>query len=64
MTVIFRYKVLLLGSGAVGKTSLLHKFVDDTFKMDYSATIGAQFLSKKVKFDPMADNNKVAELSI
>lgn len=45
----FKYKVLLIGPAAVGKTSLLHRFVDGEFKGDYAATIGAQFLTKELE---------------
>ena len=45
----FKYKVLLIGPAAVGKTSLLHRFVDGVFKQDYAATIGAQFLTKEIE---------------
>lgn len=53
----FKYKVLLLGSAGVGKTSLLLRFVNDVFKEDYSATIGAQFLSKEVNLG-LDENNE------
>jgi len=45
----FKYKILLLGAAAVGKTSLLYRFVNNEFKKDYHATIGASFLTKDVK---------------
>ena len=44
----FKFKILLMGAAGVGKTSLLHRFVDDMFNDDYAATIGAQFLTKNV----------------
>jgi len=45
----FKYKVLLIGPSAVGKTSLLHRFVNGVFKKNYAATIGAQFLTKEIE---------------
>ena len=42
---VFRFKIVVLGDGAVGKTSLIKKFTKGTFEKDYVKTIGAQ-LSK------------------
>lgn len=39
----FRFKIVVVGDGAVGKTSLIKKFTKGTFEMDYVKTIGAQF---------------------
>ncbi len=41
----FRFKVAVVGDGAVGKTSLIKKYTKGTFDKDYVKTIGAQ-LSK------------------
>ena len=41
-------KVILLGNGAVGKTSLIRKFVDDQFDDDYIFTIGTKVTKKEV----------------
>jgi small GTP-binding protein len=38
----FTFKVLLLGDAAVGKTSLVRRFVHDTFSKDYLMTIGME----------------------
>ena len=40
-------KVVLLGDSAVGKTSLIRRFVEDNFDDDYISTIGAK-VSKKI----------------
>ena len=42
-------KILLLGDGAVGKTSLVHRFVEGQFKERYKATIGVDIFSKNVE---------------
>ncbi|MFW9784539.1 MAG: Rab family GTPase [Candidatus Heimdallarchaeota archaeon] len=39
----FRFKIVVIGDGAVGKTSLIKKFTKGTFERDYVKTIGAQF---------------------
>lgn len=44
-------KVLLLGDGAVGKTSLIRKFVTDKFDDNYITTIGAKVTKKDLRFD-------------
>ena len=41
----FRFKIAVVGDGAVGKTSLIKKYTKGTFEKDYIKTIGAQ-LSK------------------
>jgi len=47
----YGFKVTIIGDGGVGKTSLIKKFTEGTFKTDYVKTIGAQFFkySKKYK---------------
>jgi small GTP-binding protein len=47
----YRFKIILIGAGAVGKTSLVKRFVDDTFSTSYNVTIGVDFLSKDVNLD-------------
>lgn len=44
-----KQKVLLLGDGAVGKTSLIRKFVLDTFSDDYITTIGTKVTKKELE---------------
>ena len=39
----FRFKVTVIGDGRVGKSSLIKKFTQGSFKKDYVKTIGAQF---------------------
>lgn len=55
----FVFKVLLLGDGAVGKTSLISMFTKGFIKQDYKMTIGVDIMAKTVKLD-----DKVAKLSI
>ncbi len=51
MSTYYRFKVVLIGAGAVGKTSLVKRFVDDTFSSSYNVTIGVDFLSKDVNIE-------------
>ncbi|MDG6220106.1 MAG: GTP-binding protein [Candidatus Thermoplasmatota archaeon] len=43
-------KLLLLGDGAVGKTSLVRRFVTDNFDDRYITTIGAKVTKKDIQF--------------
>lgn len=47
-------KVVLLGDGHVGKTSLVNRFVLNTFSDQVESTIGADFISKSVKIGEVA----------
>ena len=43
-----KYKIILAGDGAVGKTSLINRFVTGAFAGDYKATIGVAIASKSL----------------
>ena len=42
------FKLILLGNGAVGKSSLLKRFEDDGYSKVYKQTVGLDFCEKKV----------------
>ncbi len=46
---LLKAKVLLLGDGAVGKTSLIRRFVVDQFSDDYITTVGTKVSKKDVQ---------------
>ncbi|KAG7698017.1 hypothetical protein KL930_001679 [Ogataea haglerorum] len=46
-----KYKIVFLGDQGVGKTSLITRFMYDTFDAHYAATIGIDFLSKTMYLD-------------
>ncbi|MFX1555572.1 MAG: Rab family GTPase [Promethearchaeota archaeon] len=56
----FSFKVIIVGPGAVGKTSLINRFVNNEFKLKYKLTIGVDFLTKKLEYKP----SKFAKLQI
>lgn len=45
-TPLAKYKLVFVGNICVGKTSLINRFMYDTFDSNYQATIGIDFLSK------------------
>ena len=56
----FKLKVLLTGAAAVGKTSLVQRFIKNRFAVNYKLTVGVDILTKDVEFKP----GEVATLSI
>lgn len=45
------FKVVLLGEGCVGKTSLLLRYVEDKFNTNHISTLQASFLNKKLNIE-------------
>ncbi|CAM9236836.1 unnamed protein product [Laminaria digitata] len=43
-----QYKVILLGDGTVGKTSIATRFAQDDFSQSYKQTIGLDFFVKRI----------------
>jgi len=60
MAAIFKKKIVLTGSFAVGKTAMLNRFVDNKFQTDYKATIGVNIMSKRVEME----NNTIISFSL
>ncbi|MFX1365252.1 MAG: GTP-binding protein [Promethearchaeota archaeon] len=51
MTEKYSFKVIIIGPGAVGKTSLLNRFVHNEFSLKYKLTIGVDFLTKTLEYE-------------
>jgi len=47
----YKFKVTLFGAGNVGKTSLIIRFIKDSFSHDLKKTIGTNFLIKDIIVD-------------
>ena len=47
----FILKILTAGEGGVGKTTLLHRYVEGQFSAETKMTIGVEFFLKEVEFD-------------
>ena len=45
----FLVNIITLGNGQVGKTSLIFKYVDNVFSLNYVKTLGMDFKIKMVK---------------
>jgi small GTP-binding protein len=56
----FKLKVLLCGAAAVGKTSLVQRFIKNRFAANYKLTVGVDILTKDVEFR----QGEIATLSI
>ncbi|MHA2283843.1 MAG: GTP-binding protein [Promethearchaeota archaeon] len=47
----YAYKLILGGEGGVGKTSMVHRFVENSFQADYKSTIGTSIMKKECEFE-------------
>lgn len=47
----FLFKAVIIGDANVGKTSILHRFTDDTFEPKYKATVGVDFAFRNIKLE-------------
>lgn len=57
MSVRFRFKLVLIGEGAVGKTSIRQKYMGKGFTGEYLKTIGADFASQTVELKETSGDN-------
>ena len=48
----FSFKVIIIGPPAVGKTSLLNRYIHKEFKLSYKMTVGVDFLTKALEYEP------------
>ncbi|MHA2393040.1 MAG: Rab family GTPase [Promethearchaeota archaeon] len=60
MAIEYIFKCIVIGPGAVGKSSLVRRFIEDKFDFTYKFTLGVDFLAKTVEYE----KNKFAKLSI
>ncbi|MFX1371860.1 MAG: GTP-binding protein [Promethearchaeota archaeon] len=44
----YTFKILVIGPAAVGKSSLIRRFVDNEFSLQYKFTIGVDFMTKNI----------------
>jgi small GTP-binding protein len=46
------FKVIVIGPAAVGKSSLIRRFVENKFTLQYKFTIGVDFSTKIIEYEP------------
>lgn len=55
---MLQFKLVLLGDSSVGKSSIVHRFVKDSFDEFRESTIGAAFLSQTIKIEDKSSQNE------
>ncbi len=56
----YTFKLIVIGPAAVGKTSLIRRFVENQFSFNYKSTIGVDFLAKSIRLE----DDKVVKLAL
>ncbi|CAR29974.1 hypothetical protein ZYGR_0AD06650 [Zygosaccharomyces rouxii] len=56
---MLQFKLVLLGDSSVGKSSIVHRFVKDSFDEFRESTIGAAFLSQTIKIEDKGSQQEV-----
>ena len=57
---VFTFKLIVIGPAAVGKSSLIRRFVENKFSLHYKFTIGVDFMTKTVEYE----SGKIAKLTL
>ncbi|KKN43390.1 hypothetical protein LCGC14_0703560 [marine sediment metagenome] len=60
MAVSYTFKCIIIGPPAVGKSSLIRRFVQNYFSVDYKFTLGVDFMAKSIEYE----DEKLIKLSI
>lgn len=58
------FKVVIVGDGTVGKTSLVRRYCEGKFQSARVATIGVDFYTQRVRLPGPRDDGRVVKLSI
>ncbi|MFX1468608.1 MAG: Rab family GTPase [Promethearchaeota archaeon] len=53
----YTLKIIIIGEPAVGKTSLVKKFISGQFSKDYRSSIGTNIFTKKIKLENEVDTS-------
>lgn len=59
----FTYKIIVIGDVNVGKTSLIKKYVHDSFSDRYKSTIGVDFALKQIKVEDSKFNLQLWDIA-
>jgi small GTP-binding protein len=52
-----KFKILVVGNSSCGKTSIIERFISNTFSPEYHSTIGADFRKKVLNWSLLGDKN-------
>ncbi|MHA1729908.1 MAG: Rab family GTPase [Promethearchaeota archaeon] len=55
----FVFKIALLGTAGVGKTSLIYRYIDKKFSEDYKPTLGASIIAQDIHLMFNGSRNKI-----
>ena len=55
----YHMKIIVCGSGAVGKTSIVRRFVEDKFEFNYLLTVGMEPSNRKIEIEDSPENHLV-----
>ena len=58
----FNMKVIVVGNGKIGKTSLTQRFAKGIFSDQYKKTLGVAFLEKLLYVDSLGIRNKIKNI--
>lgn len=61
---MLKAKICLLGEAAVGKTSLVRRYVEDSFDDRYISTLGSKVSLKKLWLTSRSDSSKTIEIQL
>jgi small GTP-binding protein len=64
LTGVLKVKIALVGEAAVGKTSLIRRYVEDTFDDRYISTLGSKVSLKKLWLTARSDPSKQLEVQL
>jgi small GTP-binding protein len=48
---VYTFKLIIIGPAAVGKSSLIRRFVEQKFSLHYKFTIGVDFMTKTIDYE-------------
>lgn len=64
MPSVLKAKICLIGEAAVGKTSLVRRYVEDSFDDRYISTLGSKVSLKKLWLSSRSDPAKTIEVQL
>ena len=59
-----KFKILVVGNSSCGKTSIIERFISNTFSPEYHSTIGADFRKKVLNWSLLGDKNIAGKVKL